>query len=212
MSRNQNVRLVDGIDRHLQLASETEQQAEARLIGRVRAGDRRAFGILVERHLARAVAVANRVLRNQADAEDVVQDAFLAALRHIDEFKLDRPFWPWLARIVVNRSLDLQASIRIRAATPLEPTIAGREATPLERAERSDFMEQFRAALTKLPPRRRLVIELFELEEMSVTDIASATGSSPATVRWHLHAGRHQLRRALSQFAPRAAKPRGGIA
>ena len=199
-SRNQNVRLVDGIDRPLQLASESEQQAEARLIRRVRAGDRRAFGALVEQHLPRAFAVANRILRNRADAEDVVQDAFLAALRHIDEFKTDRRFWPWLARIVVNRGLDAQASIRIRAATPLDPTIAGRDSTPYERAERSDFMEQFRAALVKLPPRRRLVIELFELEDMSVADIAGATGSSPATVRWHLHAGRHQLRRALSQF------------
>lgn len=201
MSRNQHVRLVDAVERPLQLASDTEQQAEARLIRRVRAGDRRAFGMLVERYLARAFGVAMRVLRNQPDAEDVVQDAFLAALRHIDEFKADRPFWPWLARIVVNRSLDAQASLKVRAATELDPSIAGTDSSPYERAERSDFMEQFRTALTNLPPRRRLVIELFELEDLSVAEIASATGSSPATVRWHLHAGRHQLRQSLSQFA-----------
>lgn len=203
-SRNQNVRLVDGVDRPLQLASESEQQAEARLIRRVRAGDRRAFGTLVECYLVRAMAVSMRILRNRADAEDVVQDAFLAALRHIDEFKTDRPFWPWLARIVVNRSLDAQASIKVRAATSLDPEMAGSESTPYERAERSDFLEQFRVALAKLPPRRRLVIELFELEDMSVADIATATHSTPATVRWHLHTGRHQLRKSLSQFATRS--------
>lgn len=205
MSRNQNVRLLDAVERPLQLATESEQQAEARLIRRVRAGDRRAFGMLVERYLPRAFAVAMRLMRNRADAEDVVQDAFLAALRHIDDFKPERPFWPWLARIVVNRGLDAQAAFKVRAATALDPSMAGNDSTPYERAERSDFMEQFRTALAKLPGRRRLVIELFELEEMSVADIASATGTSPATVRWHLHAGRHQLRRALSQFATRVS-------
>lgn len=196
---------MDAVERPLQLATESELQAEASLIRRVRAGDRRAFGMLVERYLPRAFAAAMRIMRNPADAEDVVQDAFLAALRHIDDFKPDRPFWPWLARIVVNRSLDAQAAFKVRAATALDNSIAGTDSTPHERAERSDFMEQFRGALAKLPERRRLVIELFELEEMSVADIASAIGAAPATVRWHLHAGRHQLRRSLSHFASHAS-------
>jgi RNA polymerase sigma-70 factor (ECF subfamily) len=170
---------------------------EQRLIERIHQGDRAAFGILVERQLPRALALATRILRHREDAEDLVQDAFLSALRHIDDFDARRPFWPWLSRIIVNRGLDLVAARSIRTTEILGDDIADRGSSPAIDAERSDVFAQVRVAMSALPPRRRLVIELFELEGFSIVEIAELMESAPATIRWHLHVARRQLRRAL---------------
>ncbi|HEY4217903.1 MAG TPA: sigma-70 family RNA polymerase sigma factor [Gemmatimonadaceae bacterium] len=170
---------------------------EQRLIESVKAGDRDAFGALVTRYLPRALSLGMRILRHREDAEDLVQDAFLSALKHIDNFDPCRPFWPWLSRIIVNRGLDLSASRTVRRSETLDERLADRTSSPAADAERSDFYEQVRQALLGLPPRRRLVIELFELEGFSVVEIAEFLDSAPATIRWHLHIGRRQLRAAL---------------
>ena len=175
-------------------------ERERHLIERIRAGDREAFGSLVERYLPRALGVAFRILRHTEDAEDLVQDAFLAALQHLDDFDADRPFWPWLSRILVNRGLDRAASRAVRATSALLPDVPDtREATDAA-AERSEIAERFRRALDAMPPRQRLVVHLFELDGLSVGEIAATLGSSPSTVRWHLHVGRRQLRSALAPF------------
>lgn len=175
-------------------------EPERVLIERARHGDSDAFGELVTRYLPRAMAVAFRVVHHREDAEDLVQDAFLAALRHLDDFDTTRPFWPWLSRIIVNRGLDAIASRSIRATAALEEDVLDPSADTMADAERDDLREQFRRALVSLPPRRRLVIELFEVEGLSIAEIADALHTAPATVRWHLHAARRQLRGALEHF------------
>ncbi len=172
--------------------------AEQQLIESIRAGDRAAFGTLVQGYLPRALALALRILRNREDAEDLVQDAFLSALRHIDRFEPTRPFWPWLSRIIVNRGFDLSAARAIRSTDALGDDVADRRSTPAGDVERSDVFAQVRQAMAALPPRRRLVIELSELEGFSVAEIADVIDATPATVRWHLHVARHQLRGALA--------------
>jgi RNA polymerase sigma-70 factor (ECF subfamily) len=172
--------------------------AEQRLLELIRQGDRAAFGVLVQGYLPRAMALATRILRNREDAEDLVQDAFLSALKHVDSFEPSRPFWPWLSRIIVNRGFDLSAARSIRTTEPLDDDVADRASTPAGDAERADVFAHVRAAMSALPPRRRLVVELFELEEYSVAEIAELIDSTPATVRWHLHVARHQLRGALA--------------
>jgi RNA polymerase sigma-70 factor (ECF subfamily) len=171
---------------------------EQRLIESIRAGNAAAFGQLVERYLPRALALANRILHHREDAEDLVQDAFLAALKHIDDFDPARPFWPWMSRIIVNRGLDLSAARSIRSTEILGDHLADRGSSPAMDAERSDIFAQVRQAMLALPPRRRLVIELFELEGYSITEIARVLESAPSTIRWHLHVARHQLRAALA--------------
>jgi RNA polymerase sigma-70 factor (ECF subfamily) len=144
------------------------------------------------------MALAMRLLRHREDAEDLVQDAFLAALQHIDSFDLTRPFWPWLSRIVVNRGLDLAASRSARAADALGDDVSDSRPTPAESAERGEIREEFRKTLSELPARRRLVVQLFEVDGFSVAEIGKLLDSSPATIRWHLHMARRQLRRALA--------------
>src|SRR5688572_21161531 len=90
--------------------------AEAALIDAVKAGDAAAFDELVGRHMRHAFAVAYRLLGQRQDAEDVVQEGFMAALLKIDTFERGRPFGPWLLRIVANRALKDRKSTRLNSS------------------------------------------------------------------------------------------------
>jgi len=186
---------VEGVPTH---APASEDQRERELVARVRAGDREAFGALVEMHLAHALSLAFRVLRHREDAEDLVQDAFLAALEHIDAFDTSRPFWPWLSRIIVNRGLDVASARAVRVTEPLPDDVSDSRASPAVAAERREILSRFRHELALLPPRQQLIVQLVELDGYSVAEIAEMLSSSPSTVRWHLHTGRHRLQRALA--------------
>lgn len=144
------------------------------------------------------MTLAMRLLRHREDAEDLVQDAFLAALQHIDSFDLSRPFWPWLSRIIVNRGLDLAASRSARDLAVLREDVTDSRPMPDESAEQGEIRDEFRRTLLALPERRRLVVQLFEVDGFSVAEIAKILESSPATIRWHLHMARRQLRNALA--------------
>src|SRR5439155_2541415 len=103
-----------------------------------------------------------QVVRNSADAEDVVQDAFLSALNHIDDFQPDRPFWPWLSRIIVNRGIDLVNSRSVRDALPLTPQLTAADPSPLRSAERVELADHVRRVVSSMPPRQRLVVEMYD--------------------------------------------------
>jgi RNA polymerase sigma-70 factor, ECF subfamily len=179
--------------------------AEQCLIERAREGDAQAFGALVECYLPRALRLATRLLRQREDAEDLVQDAFLSALRHIDTFDPHRPFWPWLSRIIVNRGIDLSVARSIRSTSELTPDLADGGEWPSAAAERDDIFVRVRRAMSALPPRRRMVVELFELDGLSVAEIADSMEAAPATIRWHLHVARRQLRQALQSLREASA-------
>ncbi|HEY2852727.1 MAG TPA: sigma-70 family RNA polymerase sigma factor [Gemmatimonadaceae bacterium] len=184
----------------LVLRTSDESELDRALLTRVQGGDRDAFGEIVERYLSRAMALAMRLLRHREDAEDLVQDAFLSVLQHIDSFDVGRPFWPWLSRIIVNRGLDISASRTAKAVDTLAEEVSDSQPTPAEFAERVEIREEFRRTLAELPERRRLVVQLFEVDGFSVAEIAKLLDSSPATIRWHLHMGRRQLRNALAPY------------
>ena len=182
----------------LVLSTSDDSAQDRELLARVRNGERDAFGWIVERYLARAMALAMRLLRHREDAEDLIQDAFLAALQHIDGFDLTRPFWPWLSRIIVNRGLDVSASRSARDLAALDEDVSDSRPTPDESAEQAEIRAEFSRTLAALPERRRLVVQLFEVDGFSVAEIAKLLDSSPATIRWHLHMARRQLRNALA--------------
>jgi RNA polymerase sigma-70 factor (ECF subfamily) len=184
-----------------------ERNEERALLLRIRQGEREAFGLLVERHLSRAVALATRILKHREDAEDLVQDAFLSALQHIDSFDIERPFWPWLARIILHRGLDLDAARSIRSAQSLTDELPDSRPSPADLAERNETLERFNRVLAGFPPRRRLVVQLFEVDGFSVAEIAKLLDTSAATVRWHLHVSRRQLRMALTNVVSNLPLP-----
>jgi RNA polymerase sigma-70 factor (ECF subfamily) len=179
------------------------QWNEADLIDAARLGDANAFDELVRRHMHRAFSVAYRLLGQRQDAEDTVQDAFLAALVKLDTFQRGRPFGPWLLRIVANRGINLRRSRALRRTEEIPEQAPSREASPLEAAERSVLRGDLTRALAELPEPQRWVVELFELDGFTGPEIAEMLDMAEGTVRWHLHQARQTLRVALDRYSLR---------
>jgi RNA polymerase sigma-70 factor (ECF subfamily) len=174
---------------------------EAAAIVRVQQGQTEAFELLVERYMRGAFAVAYRLLGHRQDAEDVVQEAMLAALTNIHTFDTSRRFGPWLYRIVVTRGLNFRKSRSRRQTESIDrDEYATREPGPAVGAERAALREAVKHALGQLPERQRLVVQLFELDGFSGAEIAAMLEIPAGTVRWHLHEARRSLRGMLAQF------------
>jgi len=173
---------------------------EGELVERVRGGDGLAFDALVTRYMRRAFSVAYRVLGHKEDAEDLVQDAFIAALQRIDSFEAGRPFGPWFFRILVNRGLNARKSRALRTTEEIPEAAASTFASPEREAERGELRGHLRSAMAGLPERQRFIVELFELEGFSGTEIAEMLEISDGTVRWHLHEARKTLRETLAHY------------
>ena len=149
--------------------------------------------------MRRAFGVAYRLMGHREDAEDLVQEAFLAALERIDTFQPGRGFAPWFFRILVNRGLNARKARSLRTTEEIPDSAAG-GVSPEREAERMELRDGLRAALDGLPARQRTVVQLFELEGFSGPEIAGILEISEGTVRWHLHEARRALRRVLAPF------------
>jgi RNA polymerase sigma-70 factor (ECF subfamily) len=179
---------------------------ERGLVVRVQHGDGEAFGELARRHARRAFAIAYRILRHTQDAEDLVQDAFIAALDGIASFDPTRPFAPWFFRIVVNRALNAASarSTRERHVTVTNSWSEDVGVVELDPAERSEIRHRFQRALAALPRQQRLIVELSDIDGRSSTEIGEMLDLPRGTVRWHLHQARKTLRVALATLVEEA--------
>ncbi len=176
------------------------QREEAALVARTRAGDRDAFGLLVERYAAQARRVARAVLKDPDDADDAAQDAFLSALVKLDQYDPRRPFGPWLMRIVANAATDRRRRRSVRSAEPLDPAITGGGSRPDTQAERSALGARLREALAELPDRRRIAVVLFDVEGYTHAEIAEILGIPEGTVRSEVFHARRKLRTLLDDW------------
>lgn len=179
-------------------AAVPEADPEQELVRLVQAGDAAATDQLVRRYLSRALAVAYRVMGHREDAEDVVQEALLAAIRGIDRFEIGRPFAPWLYRIVVNRAISARRGRTLRMTESLAEEAPSALGSPLAETLRGEVREQFLAALAQLPERQRLSVEWHEVDGLTAEEIGALLGISGGTVRWYVHQARRVLREALA--------------
>ncbi|BDI34502.1 sigma-24 [Capsulimonas corticalis] len=176
------------------------------LAERVRAsGDTAAFALLVERYRGRLLALARRMLSGAGpeEAEDIVQEAFLAAFDRRATYRKDSSYRPWLYRITVNRCLDkLRAHGRAPATLVLDAVCdpADQSDTPLQHLLTEEFQERLQAAVGGLPPKYRAVFLLRHLDDLTYDEIAVATELPVGTVKTHLFRARAQLRTALSGY------------
>jgi RNA polymerase sigma-70 factor, ECF subfamily len=173
---------------------------EPGLVERVKAGDPAAFEVLVRRYTRRAVAIAHRLLGHREDAEDLVQEAFLQALRRIDQIEPGRSFGPWFFCLLTNRGLNARKARAVRRTEQLPEDGVTTITSPHAAAERAELRGRLREALDTLPERRRKIVELFEIEGFSSAEIAEIMGMTDGAVRWHMHQARRALRRALAQL------------
>jgi RNA polymerase sigma-70 factor, ECF subfamily len=154
------------------------------------AGDRHAFGELVQRHRDRLWAVAIRTLGDREDAADAVQDALISAYRAADRFRGDSAVTTWLHRIVVNACLD---RARRRQARPTVPLPEVETAVRMSVEPDRDTGLVVRAALAELPPDQRAALVLLDIEGYSVAEIAEILGVAEGTVKSRCARGRARL-------------------
>jgi len=178
-------------------AARIAEQDEADLVARAAAGDRDAFGALVERYAGVARRVARAVLGNPEDADDAAQDAMLSALLKLDQYDRRRPFGPWLLRIVANAATDRRRRRTVRRAEPLDPGFVAGGPRPDTTAERRALAQRLREALAELPERRRMAVVLFDVEGYSHGEIAEILGIPEGTVRSEVFHARRRLRALL---------------
>ncbi|PYP10375.1 MAG: hypothetical protein DMD59_05810 [Gemmatimonadetes bacterium] len=170
------------------------------LVARALAGDRDAFGVLVDRYAAQARRVARAVLGDPDDADDAAQDGFLSALVKLAQYDARRPFGPWLMRIVANAATDRRRRRNVRRAEPLDPSLVGGGPRPDTAAMRSELGERLRTALGELPERRRTAVVLFDVEGYSHAEIAGILGIPEGTVRSEVFHARRRLRTLLADW------------
>src|SRR5574341_742008 len=193
-------------DAHPSPASVLAAEIKGLVEGGHRDEARERFGALVAL-LRRALRIAFQYLRDAADADEAVQDAFIKVFMHIEQYRSDLPFDVWFTRILVNAALDrLKARGRqqrwISHSTdedngrPVEQIAAG-EASHERRLLAKERWAQVTDAVAALPDRQRLVFTLCHLDERTPAEISAATGMSQATVRVHLFRALRKLRGAL---------------
>ena len=180
-------------------------------------GARERFAELIERHQRRAARIAFHYLRDAADADEAVQDAFVKAYMHLGTFREELPFEVWFTRILINGCLD-RLKARHRRERWLAPPMTdaygterdpgeylpSRGASPEEQVLSNERRRQLSGALARLPERQRLMFMLSHFEGRSSREVSAMTGLNESTVRVHLFRAIRRLR-ALLSGAPVAA-------
>jgi RNA polymerase sigma-70 factor (ECF subfamily) len=156
-----------------------------------------------------AYRVARGVLRNDADAEDVAQEALLRAYRQFDRLRDAQRFRGWLVRIVFRLALDRARSAKRRELRETEWARPARRAAQLtaeELAASSEFQELFDRALDELPEKLRLVLLLSAMEEHTLEEVGAMLGLPIGTVKSRMFVGRKKLAEKLQCYVTNTKK------
>ncbi len=212
------------------MASETSREADTRVAIDVKAmqaagrldAARERYAELVERHQRRAVRIAYHYVRDSADADEAVQDAFVKAYTHLGTFREELPFEVWFTRILINGCLDRIKAKRRRERWIARPTIDanGEERDPTEnlpsrspspeaRLLHNERRRRLKAAMVELPERQRLVFVLSHFEGRTSREVSAVTGLNESTVRVHLFRAIRRLRTLLAPGSEATATSAG---
>ena len=184
--------------------------ADSELIAALRGGDDRAYELIVREHTPRMLATARRLLNDEAEAQDSVQEAFLNAFRGIDRFEEKAALGTWLHRIVINAALQRLRTRRRRAEESIEPLLPEFDDNDCRLEPRWGFPQsveqivQQRAlcdlvisSIHKLPELHRTVLLLRDIEELDTNEVAAILDISAGTVKTRLHRARAALKKLL---------------
>jgi RNA polymerase sigma-70 factor (ECF subfamily) len=183
---------------------------ESILVAQAREGDTIAFGELVRRYEGKIFRLAQHITQNREDAEDVLQETFLKAYEHLDQFQGNSKFYTWVVRIAVNQSLMKLRRRKTDRSVSLDETIDTGEDTivreiaawgedPEERFSREELGEILDHAVKGLETPYRSVFVLRDIEELSTEETANALGLSIPAVKSRLLRARLQLREKLTR-------------
>ena len=193
-------------------SADAVEAGDAALVARIVGGDRRAFEELMRRHNTALFRAARAIVRDDADAEDVLQEAYLSAYRHLPDFRGDARLSTWLTRIVINQALGrLRARRRDNVVALLDDRPAGSVqpmeqamdedpgASPETGAMRAELRRLLETKIDALPLAFRTAFILREVEEMTIEETAECLGVPEATVRTRVFRARALLRASLAE-------------
>jgi len=162
-------------------------------------GDDDAFAELVGRHKRRVFATAARFARDDHQLDDICQEVFVRAFRHLGKFRAEAPFAHWLAKITVSACYDfLRKERRVREQLSLDAAILEMPDRRIDAAlSATRARELLDYALRKLSPEERLIVTLAEIEERPMREIAELTGWSESNVKVRAFRARQNLKRIL---------------
>jgi RNA polymerase sigma-70 factor (ECF subfamily) len=189
-----------------------EAEEDRALITRAQTGDMGAFRRLVERHQRRAFAVALALVRDENDARELVQEAFLRVHKGLPSFQGGSSFFTWLYRIITNLSIDLmrkpgrqttdldEARLEQDDGADVDVPLLGRlpSADPVDAVRRREIGARLLNALDALPSYHRAVVVMREIDGLSYEEMAQVMGVSKGTIMSRLFHARQKLQRALA--------------
>jgi len=206
--------LMDQATETVRTLETTEKPNEGDLVRRLRAGENEAFEHLVREQCPRMLAVARRLLNDEDDARDAVQNAFISAFRHVHRFEQGAKLSTWLHRITVNEALMIGRKRRRKREQavehmPADLSTTGGDERLRSREPRSDSpIDQLVAAesaahvhvhLQQLPPDYRTVIQLRDIEQRDTADTARRLRISVNAVKTRLYRARRALKDLMEQ-------------
>lgn len=189
----------------------TSDASDEQIVARVRAGEVALFEIIMRRHNARLYRAARAILRDEGEAEDVMQDAYVRAYEHLADFAGDARFSTWLTKIAVHEALArLRKRQRFEPLDPLrqETSMSSeRPRSPEDDASDVEMRAVLERAIDALPDDFRAVFVLRAVEEMSGAETAACLGIAEETVKTRLFRARGRLQEAiLESLEPRLAQ------
>ena len=213
------------------IISETTRELDAKVAIDVKAHQaagrvdhaRERYAELVERHQRRAARIAYHYLRDAADADEAVQDAFVKAYTHLGTFREELPFEVWFTRILINGCLDRLKARRRRERWIARPTVdadgmdrdptehlPSRGPSPEDQLLQEERKRRLQVAMGELPERQRLVFVLSHFEGRTSREVSAMTGLNESTVRVHLFRAIRRLRSLLSPSSVAATGSKKG--
>lgn len=181
------------------------------IVDRVKAGDTALYEVIMRRYNQRLYRVARAILRDDAESEDVMQDAYVRAYQHLDQFAGRASFSTWLTRIAVHEALA-RARNRKRNSQLDDFEEAGEllmniaEPSPEDNASRAEVSQLLEEAVLGLPEQYRIVVTLRDIEELSTAETAETLDLTEENVKVRLHRGRAMARNWLLTRVGAAAK------
>jgi RNA polymerase sigma-70 factor (ECF subfamily) len=182
---------------------------DAELVHEARLNNMSAFHQLVERYKKKVYYTAYGILGNHHDAEDVMQESMLQALRKLDKLRKPEGFGPWVARISRNKSIDIHrktgrtfSSYNSEDGTELFDSMADKDAqkNPERRIASQQIQKTIARIIETLPESQRIAFQMKHLAHMTIKEISEATDSSESTVKTNIYRAVQKMRIELKQF------------
>ena len=174
--------------------------SDAEIVERVRNGETALFEVLMRRHNQRVYRVARAVIKDEAEAEDVMQQAYINAFTHLSQFQDRAQFTTWLTRIALHEALARRRKRKTEESPEdVMETLTSPQPDPERQAYAAELKRLLEAAVDSLPETYRLVFMLREIEGLSTSETAAGLDLGDEAVKTRLHRARAMVRTAVSE-------------